>query len=108
MESTISKNPRYRDEHTQQFPFQIFMAAYIEPQSLSKTVFKPTVWKRYINDIFSLWDISKPRRHRNFFEQVNFHHPIMKSTAEISDTETIFFPEGGGANVYTGRTNTIF
>ena len=59
MESTISKNPRYRDEHTQQFPFQIFMAAYIEPQSLSKTVFKPTVWKRYINDIIPQWDKSK-------------------------------------------------
>ena len=39
MESTISKKPRYRDEHKQQFPFQYFMAAYIETQSLSKTVF---------------------------------------------------------------------
>ena len=42
------------------FLSNIFMAAYIEKQSLSKTVFKPTDWKRYIDDIFSLWDISKP------------------------------------------------
>ena len=37
----------------------IFMA-HIETTILSRTVFKPTVWKRYIDDIFSLWDISKP------------------------------------------------
>ena len=30
------------------FLSNIFMAAYIETQSLSKTVFKPTVWKRYM------------------------------------------------------------
>ena len=35
MESTISKNPRYRHEHIQQFPSNIFMA-YIETQSLIK------------------------------------------------------------------------
>ena len=42
------------------FLSNIFMAAYGETQSLSKTVFKPTVWKRNIDDIFSLWDISIP------------------------------------------------
>ena len=42
------------------FLSNIFMAPYSETQSLSKTVFKPTVWKRNIDDIFSLWDISKP------------------------------------------------
>lgn len=30
----------------------IFKAAYIETQSFSNTVFKPTAWKRYIDDIF--------------------------------------------------------
>ena len=66
------------------FLSNIFMAAYIETKSLSKTVFKPAVWKCYIDDIFSLWDISKP----------DLLHPTallaMKFTAEISDTETIF------------------
>ena len=37
----------------------IFMA-HIETTILSRTVFKPTIWKRYIDDIFSLWDITKP------------------------------------------------
>ena len=31
------------------FLSNIFMAAYSETQSLSKTVFKPTVWKRNID-----------------------------------------------------------
>ena len=37
----------------------IFMAN-IETQILSNNVTKPTIWKRYIDDIFSLWDVSKP------------------------------------------------
>ena len=88
------------------FLSNIFMAAYIETQSLSKTVFKPTVWKRYIDDIFSLWDISKPDMvdFFKFTEQVNLLHPTallaMKFTPEISDTETIFLDPV----VYQGTT----
>ena len=63
--------------------------AHIETTILSRTVFKPTVWKRYIDDIFSLWDISKPDIEA-FIEQANLHHPTIKFTAEISDTETVF------------------
>ena len=53
--------------------------AHIETQSLSKTVFKPTVWKRYINDIFPLWDISKPDIVAFFAEQVNLHALLWNS-----------------------------
>ena len=66
----------------------IFMA-HIKTTILSSTVFKPTVWKRYIDDIFSLWDISKPDIEA-FIEQANLHHPTIKFTAEISDAETVF------------------
>ena len=59
------------------------------PQILSKNVSKPTVWKRYIDDIFSLWDISKSDIEQ-FIEQANSHHPTIKFTAEISETETTF------------------
>ena len=65
----------------------IFMA-HIETTILSRTVIKPTVWKRYIDDIFSLWDISKPDIEA-FIEQANLHLPTIKFTAEISDTETV-------------------
>ena len=66
----------------------IFMA-HIETQILSKSVIKPTVWKRYIDDIFSLCDISKPDI-EEFIVKANSHHPTIKFTAEISDMETTF------------------
>ena len=66
----------------------IFMT-HIETTILSRTVFKATVWKRYIDDIFFLWDISK-RDIEAFIEQANLHHPTIKFTAQISDTETFF------------------
>ena len=64
----------------------IFMA-HIETAILSKSVFKPTVWKRYI--VFSLWDISKPDI-ETLIEEANLHHSSIKFTAEISDTEIVF------------------
>ena len=96
MESTISEKPRYAMSTYSSFLSNIFMAAYIETQSLSKTVFKPTVWKCYIDDSFSLWDIGKPDMvdFFKFTEQVNLLHPTallaMKFTPEISNSETIF------------------
>ena len=50
----------------------IFMAN-IETQILSNNVAKPTIWKR-VDDIFSLWDVSKPDIDK-FIEQANSHHP---------------------------------
>ena len=47
----------------------IFMAN-IGTQILSNSVARPTIWKQYIDDIFSLWDISKPDIDK-FIEQVN-------------------------------------
>ena len=44
---------------------------YIEKTTLSKTVFRTTVWKCYIHDIFSLWDMSKPDI-EEFIEQAKF------------------------------------
>ena len=66
----------------------IFMA-HIETAILSKRVLKPTVWKRYIDDVFSQWDVSKPDI-ETFNEEANSHHPTIKFTAEISDTEIVF------------------
>ena len=39
----------------------IFMAD-IETQIVSQSVVKPTVWKRFIDDILSLWDTGKHDR----------------------------------------------
>ena len=69
----------------------IFMGK-VETELLSRSTFKPLVWKRYIDDIFSLcclWDISREKL-KQFIEQANNHHPTVKFTAEISKTETTF------------------
>ena len=58
----------------------IFMAAYIETQSLSKTVLKPTVWKRYM--IFSLWDMSKPES----VDFLKFTEQVIKLTSPYCST----------------------
>ena len=62
---------------------------YIETTTLRKTVYRTTVWKCYIHDIFSLWDVSKPDIEA-FIEQANLHHPTIEFTAETFDTETAF------------------
>ena len=89
MESTVNTSLRYHDEHKDSSFLSIIFLAYSETQSLSKTVFKPTVWKRFMDDTFSLGDIKKPDIVA-FLEQVILHHPTMKFTAKLSDTETIF------------------
>ena len=48
----------------------IFMA-HIETTILSRTVFKLTVWKRYIDDIFFLWDISNHRINKQTYSRKN-------------------------------------
>ena len=42
----------------------------------------------HIDDVFSLWDISKPDI-ETLIEQANLRHRTIKFTAEISDTEFV-------------------
>ena len=46
-------------------------------------------WKRFIDDIFSVWDIEKQEIDL-FLEQANSFHLTLKFTAEISDKEITF------------------
>ena len=66
----------------------IFMAD-IETKMISQSKTKPIEWKRFIDDIFSLWDSDK-KEINLFTEQANNFHPTIKFTAEISDNETTF------------------
>ena len=63
--------------------------ANIETKILSQSRIKPTVWKRFIDDGTSLWDIDKQEIDL-FLEQANSFHPTIKFTAEISDKEITF------------------
>ena len=65
----------------------IFMGKVETDRILSQSAFKPLVWKRYIDDIFSLWTINRDEI-KQFIEQANNHHPTIKFTAEISERET--------------------
>ena len=50
---------------------------------------KPREWKRYIDDVFSLWDCPKNEVGR-IIEQANTFHPTIKFTAEISENKITF------------------
>ena len=66
----------------------IFMGT-VESQILHRSVVKPLVWKRYLDDIFSIWNTNKDEV-TQFMEQANSHHPTIKFTADVSDTDTAF------------------
>jgi len=66
----------------------IFMGE-IEKQILNESVHKAMAWKRYIDDIISLWHSSREVVEK-FLEQANKHQPTIKFTAEISCTDATF------------------
>ena len=74
----------------------IFMAK-IETEILSKAKYRPIAFKRFIDDVFCLWDINREHIDQ-FIEQCNNHHPTIKFTAEISEQEITFLD----TNVYKG------
>ena len=53
----------------------IFMAK-VETEILNQSALKPLVWKRFIDDIFSLWNITR--------EDITQHHQAIEFTAEVS------------------------
>ena len=55
---------------------------------MSQSKIKPTVWKRFIDDVFSLWNIDNHEIDL-FLEQANSFHPT-KFTAEISVKKITF------------------
>ena len=82
----------------------IFMAK-VKTEILNQSALKPLVWKRYIDDIFSLWTLNREEI-MQFIEQANKHHPTIKFTAGISYRETTFLV----ASIYKGerfRSNSV-
>ena len=66
-----------------------FFLGKVESQILIQSAQKPLAWKRYIEDISSIWNISKDEV-TQFIEQANSHHPTIEFTVDVSDTETTF------------------
>ena len=70
----------------------IFMAK-IEKEILRQSSIKPIFWKRFIDDVISVWDTSN-NAIEEFLLKANNFHPTIKFTAEISETETTFLDKG--------------
>ena len=71
----------------------IFMAK-IEKEILRQSSIKPIFWKRFIDDVISVWDTSRYEI-EEFLLKANNFHPTIKFTAEISETETTFLDTKG-------------
>ena len=59
----------------------IFMANW-ETEALEKCYQKPTMYLRYLDDIFLIWDHGEAN-FWNFFNILNSHHPSIKLTARL-------------------------
>ena len=66
----------------------IFMAEF-ETKVIRQSRIMPIEWKRYIDDVFSLWNKSKQDINL-FTEQANQFHLSIKFTAEILENEITF------------------
>ena len=66
----------------------IFMAK-IEKEILRQSSIKPIFWKRFIDDVISVWDTSR-NAIEEFLLKANNFDPTIKFTVEISETETTF------------------
>ena len=66
----------------------IFMAK-IETMLIQQSKTKLKEWRRYIDDVFSLWE-SDEKDVDHFIEQANKFHPSIKFTAEISENKVTF------------------
>ena len=70
--------------------FANIFIARIEKQILSQSWIKPLFWrKRYIDDVFSLWNTSLDKI-ESFVEKANNFHSTTKFTAEMSETGFMF------------------
>ena len=70
----------------------------VETEILNFSKTKPLEWKRYIDDIFSLWRTER-KEIDEFIALANRHHPLVNFTAEISDKEINFLD----TTVYKGE-----
>ena len=63
--------------------------AKIEQEILRQGNVKPIFWKRFIDDVISMWDTSRDKI-EDFLLKAKRFHPTIKFTAEISETKTTF------------------
>ena len=68
--------------------YAIIFIASQEDKLLAQWTLKLTLWKRYIDEVFMIWDQSEELE--TFLEDLNKFHPTIKFTKEMSYTEIPF------------------
>ena len=63
--------------------------AHIEKQLLAISPHKPLIWKRFIEDSFSVWTLAEAEIN-NFTEFANSFHTTIKFTHEMSSEKIVF------------------
>ena len=69
--------------------FAVIFMAHIEKQLLAISPHKPLIWKRFIDDIFSVWTLPKAEIN-NFIDFANSFHTTIKFTHEMSSDKIVF------------------
>ena len=69
--------------------FSVIFMADLEKRLLTASPFKPLVWKRFIDDIFSLWNIPN-KEVSEFVNFANSFHQTIKFTCEMSSERAVF------------------
>ena len=64
-------------------PHSILFMAESEEDIIKEFEYKPYLWWRYINDVFSLWEHGENKL-KSFIDKINKVHPITKFTMEWS------------------------
>ena len=69
--------------------FAVIFMAHIEKQLLLASPQKPIFWKRFIDDIFSVWTLPE-KEINNFVDFANSFHATIKFTHEMSSEKIVF------------------
>ena len=69
--------------------FAVIFMAHIEKQLLAASAQKPILWKRFIDDIFSVWIVPE-KEISNFVDFANSFHATIKFTHEMSPEKIVF------------------
>ena len=68
--------------------FAVIFMAHIEKKLLAASPQKPIIWKRFIDDIFSVWT-SPEKEISNFVDFANSFHATIKFTHEMSSEKIV-------------------
>ena len=70
-------------------PYAVLFMAVLEEKTLSEVKKKPSVWWRYIDDIFFIWEYGEESL-KEFINEINSFHSTIKFTAELSKEKVNF------------------